>query len=260
MSREDFAYAEERKNKILQLLETNDRVQVTDLVNLFHVSGSTVRSDLRELEKNNQLVRTHGGAIPSSQRTFEDPLSSRKITEGKEKIAEAATNYINDGDSLVIDTGTSCVVFAEALANSKKKKLRIITYDLKVATILSEKTNYEIIMIGGLLRNGFDYSAGESAIRQLKTFLVDKAIIATNSFTVTHGYSTPDLATAELKSCLFSIARKKIVLCNGEKIGKDSFKIFGSPDLADLLIVDYGLDELQIKQLARQKVEVIIAK
>lgn len=254
-----FAYAQERKNKILELLKTQERVQVAELVDFFQVSGSTVRTDLRELEKEQQLIRTHGGAIPTNQRSFEDFPSSREITKGKTKIAQAAVEFINDGDSLAIDTGTSCLAFAQALAQSNKTQLKIITYDLRIATYLSENTDYEIVSVGGLIRNGFEYSAGEFAINQLKTFLVDKAIIATTSFSVTNGFSTPNVTTAELKRTLFEIARQKIILCNKEKIGKDSFKVFVETEQADTLIVDKVLNKQQQKLIEEKNVDLIIA-
>ncbi|GMA08743.1 DeoR family transcriptional regulator [Tetragenococcus halophilus subsp. flandriensis] len=253
-----FAYAQERKNKILSLLETQNRVQVSDLVELFQVSGSTVRTDLRELEKEQQLIRTHGGAIPMNQRSFEDFPGSREVTEGKKKIAKAAVNLIDDGDSIAIDTGTSCLTFAEALAHSQKNKLKIVTYDLHIATYLSENTDYEIVSVGGVVRNGFEYSAGEFTINQLKTFLVDKAIIATTAFTTLNGFSTPNVTIAELKAGLFEIARKKIVLCTKEKIGKDSFKVFANTEQANVLIVDEELVEKQQKLLKDKKVHLLM--
>lgn len=254
MSINQFAYAQERKNKILELLKTQERIQVSELVDLFQVSGSTVRADLRELEKEQQLIRTHGGAIPTSQRSFEDFPSSRKLTTGKKKIARAAVNLIEDGDSLAIDTGTSCLAFTQALVRANKKRLKIITYDLRIATYLSENTDHEIISIGGLVRNGFEYSAGQSAIDQLKNFLVDKAIIATTSFSVTNGFSTPNVTTAELKQALFEIARKKIILCNKEKMDKDSFKVFAQTRQADDLIIDGKLDKKQQSLLEENRV------
>lgn len=254
-----FAYAQERKNKILELLKTQERVQVAELINLFQVSGSTVRTDLRELEKEQQLIRTHGGAIPTSQRSFEDFPSSRKITKGKMKIAQAAVDLIDDGDSIAIDTGTSCLAFAQALVHSNKVQLKIVTYDLHIATYLSENTDYEIVSIGGLVRNGFEYSAGEFAINQLKTFLVDKAIIATTSFSIKNGFSTPHVTTAELKRTLFEIARQKFILCNKEKVDKDSFKVFAKTEQADTLIVDEVLKKKQQDIIKEKDIHLIIA-
>ncbi|MBL1230645.1 DeoR/GlpR transcriptional regulator [Enterococcus sp. BWB1-3] len=243
MEENKFLYAEERKAEILRLLEEQERLQVIDLVELFQVSGSTIRTDMRELEKEHLLTRTHGGAIRNPQRSFEDKPKVRELTTEKRQIARKAASLLNDGDSLVIDTGTSCLAFAEALVHSQIKGLRILTYDLQIASMLSEETEHEICFIGGIIRNGFQYTSGEMVIESLRTFLVDKAIIGTTSFSIEKGYSTPNIGTAELKKILFSIARQKLLLCESSKIGKESFKLFAGTADVDIFITDKGVKE-----------------
>lgn len=260
MTENRFLYAEERKNEIVKMLEKEERVQVNDLVKLFEVSGSTIRTDMRELEKEGLLTRTHGGAIRNPQRTYEDSPKVRELTEEKRSIAKEAVQLLKDGDSIAIDTGTSCFAFAETLSHSNKKNLRIVTYDLHIATLLSETTDYEIFFAGGVIRNGFQYTAGEVVIDVLNDFLVDKAIIATTSFSIAKGYSTPNVGTAELKKKLFSIAKQKIVLCDAAKIGKESFKIFAATAEADLLITDSTIDKKQRLQLEKQDIRLIVAE
>lgn len=259
MEENKFMYAEERKTEILRLLDEQERVQVADLVELFHVSGSTIRTDMRELEKEHLLTRTHGGAIRNPQRSFEDKPKVRTLTDEKRRIARKAVTLLNDGDSLVIDTGTSCLAFAEALMYSSVKSLRILTYDLQIASMLSEETDHEICLIGGIVRNGFQYAAGEMVIESLRTFLVDKAIIGTTSFSIEKGFSTPNIGTAELKKVLFSIADQKLMLCESSKIGKDSFKLFALPYDTDILITDTNISKNDHNFLNQQKVTVITA-
>ncbi|MDH6364012.1 DeoR family fructose operon transcriptional repressor [Enterococcus sp. PF1-24] len=259
MDENKFMYAEERKAKILRLLEEQERLQVVDLVELFQVSGSTIRTDMRELEKEHLLTRTHGGAIRNLQRSFEDKPKVRTLTDEKRKIARKAVDLLNDGDSLVIDTGTSCLAFAEALINSSVKDLRILTYDLQIASMLSEETNHEICFIGGIIRNGFQYASGEMVIESLRTFLVDKAVIGTTSFSPEKGYSTPNIGTAELKKVLFTIAKEKLLLCESSKIRKDSFKLFARPNEVDLFITDNEITDEKLKELKRLNLSVSIA-
>lgn len=257
MEENKFLYAEERKEEILQLLEEYERIQVADLIELFQVSGSTIRTDMRELEKEKKLTRTHGGAIKIPQRSYEDSPKVRELTKEKRMIARHAVTLINDGDSIAIDTGTSCLAFSEALTQSKLKKLRILTYDLQVASMLSEKTDYEIYFIGGMIRNGFQYAAGETVIEGIRHFLVDKSVIGTTSFSIEKGYSTPNVGTAELKRVLLTISKQKILLCESIKIGKESFKLFAKPEEIDILITDKKITEQKLSRLSQVQTNVI---
>lgn len=255
----NILYAKERQDKILNLLDQNGRVKVSELVSKFSVSGSTIRTDLRQMEKERLLTRTHGGAIKILQRNFEDIPITRDITPAKRAIADQAVALITDGDSLMIDTGTSCLAFTEALINSKKKNLRILTYDLQEALLLSDSTNYQIQLLGGGVRNGFHYAYGEEVVQQIKQYLVDKAILATTSMTVVKGFSTPNVSTATLKQAVLEIARTKIMLCDSEKIGQDSFRIFAKVNEIDTLITDDQITDSTLKAIKKQKVKVNVA-
>lgn len=253
-------YAKERQDEILNLLAQKGRVEVSELANKFAVSGSTIRTDLRQMEKDRLLTRTHGGAIKILQRNFEDALITRDVTPAKRAIADQAVALITDGDSIMIDTGTSCLAFCEALIRSAKKNLRILTYDLQEALLLSDSTDYQIQLLGGGVRNGFHYVYGEEVVQQLKEYLVDKAILATTSMTVAKGFSTPNVSTAALKKAGLEIARTKIMLCDAAKIGRDSFRIFARVNDLDTLIVDNEITDQNLKDLRKQKVKLIIAK
>ena len=256
LEKNKFLYAEERKQEILRLLEEQERVQVVDLVDIFQVSGSTIRTDMRELEKENLLTRTHGGAIKRTKKNIEDNPKVRVLTDEKRRIAQYAVKLIDNGDCLIIDTGTSCLAFAEALVHCDVKKLHIVTGDLQIASILSEQTDYEVCILGGVIRNGFQYAAGESVIRSIKTFSVDKAILATTSFTIEKGYSTPDIGTGELKDAMMSISKQKIMLCESSKIGKESYKVFAKPTIVDILVTDTGISKEDLVLLEEKNIYV----
>lgn len=259
MGENKFLFAEERKQKILKLLDSQERVQVSDLVELFQVSGSTIRTDMRELEKEKLITRTHGGAIKNPQKSFEDIPKQRETTKEKEAIAIEAVKQLNDGDSIVIDTGTSCLAFAKHLTQSKLKNIKVVTYDIEIASLLSEETNFEVSIIGGVIRNGFMYTYGEVVAEQLKEFLVDKAIIATSTFSLEKGLHTPNVGTAQLKKILFNISSQRILLCESRKIGKESYKRFAKIEEIDLLITDKKIKKNDLKKLRSLKVNTILA-
>lgn len=252
-------YAEERKNKIISLLEESGRLEVPDLVDLFKVSGTTIRNDLRELEKEGRLTRTHGGAIKNQKRSFEDRPAIREVTTEKKEIAKKAVSFIEEGDSIAIDTGTSCLAFAQELIQSELGQLKVITNDLSIASLVEDQTDYTVFFTGGVIRNGFHYASGEHVISSLKGFLVDKVILGTTSFSVETGFSTPNFGIAEIKRTLITIAKKKIVLCEASKIGKDSLNVFAAVNEIDVMITDSQLTKKTAKVLAKMPMTYVLA-
>ena len=115
-------FAEERKRKIMNFIKTNTRCSVSELAELFDITPATIRSDLRELEKNGSIIRTHGGAVLRNKIEQEEVLDNRKNDDKKMKIAQSAIAYVHDGDTLALDTGTTALAFANALIQSSKKK------------------------------------------------------------------------------------------------------------------------------------------
>lgn len=243
---DDQLYAEERKQSIVNLVNEKNRMQVAELADIFKVTGSTIRNDLRELENEGLVTRTHGGVIKRDfQRSVEIIPKSREFTNEKYRIAERAVKLIEENDILAIDTGTSCSAFAEKLINSQLQRLTILTYDLEIALLLSEKTNYQVQVIGGAIRNGYPYVSGSSVALGLAGFSVDKVILGTTSFDKEYGHSTPNYETAEMKKSLSNIGRIKIVLCESNKINQRSFKQFAKPDECDYLITDSHITQEQ---------------
>ena len=252
-------YTEERRNSILSLLHENKHIEVNDLCTRFSVSGATIRSDLKVLEQRGYLLRTHGGAIRNDyEKLIEDTPSDRKITNEKIIIAEETVKHIQNNESLVIDTGTSCYAFAQALLKSNLQDLSILTADLKIALLLSENSNFTVQILGGQIRNHYSYVSGSSLVEKIRNFSVDTAIIATNAFDINFGFSTPNYETAELKRNTFYIAKKAIVLCDSSKMNKRCFCSFGTIDDCQLLITDKHIKKNDLEQLKKSGTSIIV--
>ncbi|WP_195514089.1 DeoR/GlpR family DNA-binding transcription regulator [Enterococcus sp. 1001283B150225_161107_E12] len=256
---DDQLYAEERKQSIVNMVNEKKRMQVSELVEFFNVTGSTIRNDLRELENEGLVTRTHGGVIKREfQRSVEIIPKSRELTSEKYKIAEQAVQLIEENDILAIDTGTSCRAFVEKLITSPLKQLTILTYDLEIALLLSEKTNYQVQVIGGTIRNGYPYVSGSSVALGLARFSVDKVILGTTSFDKDYGYSTPNYETAEMKKSLINIGRIKIVLSDSSKINQRSFKQFAKPEDCDYLVTDAHITQEQQNEINALGINLLI--
>ena len=140
----DTMFAEERKLKIIDILNQNKKVTVTELVHLFNVSSATIRSDLRELNNKGQIIRTHGGAIIESGAGFE-PHSEQKRDlnlAAKQQIARLAIDLINDGDTVVFDTGTTTLELAKLL--NQRQRITAVTNDFEIARVLDEMKSIKI--------------------------------------------------------------------------------------------------------------------
>lgn len=259
-SKRELLFAEERKQAILELLEENSKMTVQDLRDYFEVSAATIRNDLRELANAGLLTRTHGGALSNVKTSFE--LNSyqkgvKNLTQ-KQAIARRALEYVDDGDTIAIDTGTTILEFAKLL--SSKKRLTIIVNDIEIARCLEDETDAVIIFIGGHIRRNFHCTVGPVAVKSLSGLNVDKAFIATNGLTVKRGLTTPDINQAEIKRAMMDIAAEVNLLCDGSKIGNTAFAQISTIDRVNRLITDETADETELSNILSFGITVDIVK
>lgn len=253
-------FAEERKKEIIKLLKEKEKVIVPDLCAYFNVSPATIRNDLRELEQSGLLKRTHGGAIDISKVGYELNAKERQVKNLSQKkaIARKALEYIEDGDIIILDTGTTTLELAKLLHGFKE--LTIVVNDLEIARYLEEIDGVNIILIGGTVRKNFHCTVGPFASKILAELSVDKVFLATNGFTLEKGCTTPDINQAEIKEIMVNIASQVILLCDSSKIGQSTFTQFASPTEIDMLISDQHLDSKTLAELSNQDFELVIAK
>jgi len=236
-------FAEERQSRVVMMLETQSKLYVPDLCRIFNVSPATIRNDLRELDSQGKLKRTHGGAISCKKAGYESDSNSKvdEYCDEKKHIAQCAAELIEDGDIIALDSGTTTYELAKCITH--KKNLTIITNDVKIMLMLEQEGSCNIILIGGAVRHGLNCCVGPIAINSIMNLHVDKAFMATNAFSVEKGFSTPDINTAEVKRMLIENASEVIMLCDSSKIGYMSFARFASVEDVDLIITDNRVDK-----------------
>ncbi|HAK45651.1 MAG TPA: hypothetical protein DCO79_07000 [Spirochaeta sp.] len=238
-------FAEERKQKILEYVREYKKATVQQLCDAYDVSSATIRNDLRELEGSGLLLRTHGGAIVKSKAKFELGTNEKKVLYKAEKaeIAERALALIEDGDTIILDTGTTTLELARKLG--RRKNLTIVTNDLDTALVLDEIGIERVIMLGGILRSGFHCTLGNRAKDFLEEIQVDKAFMGVNGFTFEKGASTPDLQHAEIKEAMVAAAAKVYLMFDRSKLGRKAFARFARLEEIDCVVIDeIARDEL----------------
>jgi len=249
-------FAEERKIKILEIIKSRKKITVPELCEIFEVSGATIRNDLRELQKSGALTRTHGGAIEKVQTGFELKSNQRQVQNlpQKKAVAELALNLINDGDKIIIDTGTTTLELAKLL--HEKQNLTVLTNDITIAGILEDFDSVEIFVLGGFLRKHFHCTISVPGQFIYTGLTVDKAFMGANSLSLVKGATTPDIGQAETKKALIKMANKVILLCDNSKMEQVSFAQFATLEDIDTIVTN-DIDIDRKKQFEEQGIEII---
>lgn len=253
-------FAQSRKQSILDMVKERGVVTVNELSDQFSVSQATIRSDLRELDAQGLLERTHGGAIYSKQSTFELNTSQKvmRFAEEKKAIAEAALEFISNGDTIVLDTGTTIFQLAKLLGCFER--LTVVSYDLCVCSWLENNTDATVIMIGGTIRHNFHCVSGLVTVNTINEMNFDKAFIAANGVTVKNGLSSPNMDIAMIKKALLNHTQKSYLLADSSKLGYDAFASFGKLSDIEVLITDDKADPSILSHIMSTGVNVLQAK
>jgi DeoR family fructose operon transcriptional repressor len=224
---EGALFVEERKLKILEFIEEHRKATVVELCQRFKVSSATIRNDLRDLE-------------------------------AKRRIAEAALRLVEDGDTIVLDTGTTTYELARLLGD--KRDLTVVTNDLPIALLLEDFDSVRVVLVGGMVRRKFHCTVASSfsGMNALSDLTVDKAFMAANGFSLEKGASTPDINHSETKKIMISIAARVILLFDSSKMGRNSFAIFAPLDKIDAIVTD-SLHEEERRQMEENGIEPILA-
>ena len=216
--------AEERFALILDLLTEKRTATVQELCEALNASESTIRRDLTELDRQGRLNKVHGGAtLPNGQFLADEPTMAAKeslAVSQKQSIAEAAAALINAEDFVYVDAGTSTLAMVRAL-NGPALEAHYVTNGIAHARLLAQKSCH-VCLPGGLLRPRTEAIIGAAAVTALQQFNFTKAFIGTNGISLGHGYTTPDIEEASIKSLAIDHSYVSYVLADSSKFGKVS--------------------------------------
>ncbi|MEK6646341.1 MAG: DeoR/GlpR family DNA-binding transcription regulator [Candidatus Firestonebacteria bacterium] len=254
-------FPEERRQKILTIVNNNGRVDVLELANEFKASVATIRTDLNYLAVNGDIKRTHGGAILLKRSNIvekEIPVIEKEniAIEGKIKMAKAALEFIENKQSIFLDIGSTVYQFAKLLSN--KHGLSIITNSFRIANEVSRYSDKELIFIGGVFREKTQATSGPLAMKVLEEIYVHTFFMSVSGIDFKNGLTTSHISEAEIKKKMIEKAQKVIVLADSSKFNKVDFARVCAITDVDIIITDNisKENEASIKDLG---VKLIIA-
>jgi DeoR/GlpR family transcriptional regulator of sugar metabolism len=240
---------EQRRQQILNLLQETGTLNVSQLADRFSVSVVTIRKDLDDLESEDLLQRTFGGAVFSHRSRFNRSFLERAQEHHREKwaIAAAASSYIKDGDTIMLDAGTTTLALAEYLKTHIKSAF-IITCSVPAALELSS-AGYDILLLGGTVRNKSLALLGRETLTIIERYRADKVFLGSTGFTVEMGHTTPNPDDAQIKEALLRAANESYVLVDSSKYGHRCLTSFARLRDVDLTITDNNLSRSKAKVL-----------
>ena len=230
---------EERRRKILQMVEKDGQVTITDLARRFKLSAVTVRADLDTLSENGSIMRSHGGAVRRNE-SQDYPLRLKATLHRSEKIriGQAAGQLVRPNETIILDSGTTTAEIARHLKEKKLRPLTVITNALNISLDLADAPGISVIVVGGLLRPVSYSLVGPQAEAMLRDLHADRLFLGVDGFDLDAGPSTPDVLEAQLNSCMVRVAKEITVVADSTKLGRQSVSRIGPMERINRLITD----------------------
>jgi DeoR family transcriptional regulator of aga operon len=248
---------EQRRREIRGLLQEQPQVGVAELAKRFAVSPVTIRADLTALDDIGALMRVHGGALPRSE-SDELPIDIKQNFHRAEKtrIAAAALEHIRDGETIILDSGTTTAGIAKLIRGLKFETLNVITNALNIAVLLASAPFINLIIPGGMLRRRSWSLSGPGAEAAIRDLQADTLFLGVDSLDPQVGLMTPYPLEAQLNAQMIRIARRVIAVTDSSKLLRRNLSVISAVDQVDVLITDRAADARCIKAIRARGVEV----
>jgi DeoR/GlpR family transcriptional regulator of sugar metabolism len=249
-----------RHLELVELVRARGQMTVNELSSHFGVSGDTVRRDLDLLASRGLLKRTHGGAVAMDNLVHQDSTfmqrMSTRIPE-KRRIARAASQLISDGETLLINGGSTTRLFAAEL--SSRRNLTIVTNNFTVPTTLAVECVRDVYVLGGQYKGDAQVTIGPVGFVSAGSITVDSAVIGIGGITVQEGLTTTVLEEASVILGMINAARRTIVLADASKLGHSTFAQIAPLERIGTLVTDEEPPSDLAQALKEARVELIIA-
>ena len=232
-----------RHQRILEILDEKGQASVAALVEKLDVSGVTVREDLKRLESQRLLVRTRGGALALPEKRLEMPVefTSQTMVDEKRKIGRLAASMVQNGQTIIIDVGSTTTEMAKALPTDLSDVI-VITNALNIALLLENHAGLSVVVTGGTLRPLQHSLVAPLGTVLLERFNADIAFLGCNGVDTARGVTNTNLAEAEIKQAMIRSAAKSVLLADHTKLGCVASAFVADITAINLLLTDGGAD------------------
>jgi DeoR/GlpR family transcriptional regulator of sugar metabolism len=248
-----------RHQQLLELLAARNQLTVDELAAHFHVSDDTIRRDLQVLEDRKMVLRTHGGVVSTgflAHRETTFSMRGKSNTVAKARIAKAAADLISDGETLLINGGSTTFAFAANLG--ARRELTVVTNNLAIAPILPPEAIEDIYIIGGQYRVNLSSTVGSVKLSSGE-ISVDTAIMGVTGISAKRGISTTVLEEASMLAAMIAAAGRTIVLADASKFDRNGFGHIAPLNAIDILVTEIPPSDEMTNALIDAEVEIIIA-
>jgi DeoR/GlpR family transcriptional regulator of sugar metabolism len=248
-----------RQQLIIERLEKKGQIRISELTDQIGVSEMTIRRDLESLERDGLLKRVHGGATRAISRSYEPMYSvrARLELEAKEALGRTAAEIVRDGDTCVVDGGTTGLAIARALHG--RQNLTVCTTSLRVAQELADEPGIRLMIIGGIVRQGEHSIVGDLADCAFENLRFDVLFLTASGVHLEEGITEWNLDDARVKRSAIRSARRCVLTADATKIGKVAFSRVCGFDAIHAFVTDRRMPAEVGQKLAQWDIDVSIA-
>ncbi len=251
--------SEPRRRRILEWIQEEGAARVRELAVVFQVSEATIRQDLERLEGDGFITREHGGAflnqMPAQAQSL--MLHHQDNMDKKRKIGALAASLVKDGETLILDAGTTTTEVATRLVH--RKNLTVITNALNIAIILGAIPGFAVHMPGGQFKAPTLSLSGDKSVDYFRNIFAGKLFLATAGVAVDAGLTYPSFADLQLKEAMIRAASRVYLVADSTKINKSAFTRLGSLEVIHSFITDDGISDADAKEFEARGLELLIA-
>jgi DeoR/GlpR family transcriptional regulator of sugar metabolism len=242
-----------RKEAIINLLASDRHISIPDMSKILGVSATTIRNDLNDLAEQGMISRTHGGATL----TFSISLIRKQklMIDEKNRIGKAAATLVNDGDIIIVETGTTIAQFVKYLLG--KRDVRVVTNSIYILSYVRMNPGIHLTILGGEFRPTSETCGGPITLSQLETFHVHRFFTGTDGFSLEYGLYADAIDQVEVIKKMNQQAETTILLADSSKYGKKGFVSTLPLTEIDIFITDTGLPKKIITQIEEAGIQVM---
>ncbi|MFV0528772.1 MAG: DeoR/GlpR family DNA-binding transcription regulator [Lachnospiraceae bacterium] len=245
----------ERRNAILEKLQEEKRVVVSELSQMFEVSEETIRRDLEKFEQEGLATKSYGGAVINENINMDLPFNVRKNHNvvGKQKIAAIVADMIGDGARIMLDASSTAVAIAKAIKD--RKNITLITNSVEIIVELFDVPGWTILSTGGIAKPGSFALVGQLTDRMIAEYHVDLSVISCKGLDMQSGFMDSDAQHAANKNTMLHAADKRILAVDKSKFSTVAFAKIGGLKDVDIVVTDVQPEDAWLQLFEANRVE-----